>query len=99
MAGACNRTTASPGQFLGLIRGARCVVSNSFHGSAFAMIFGRDFLVVEREDGLNERMRHRLATAGTPDSALAAPIDYAALRPALEKDIEQSKQFLRHALS
>ena len=108
MAGACNRTTASPGQFLGLIRGARCVVSNSFHGSAFAMIFGRDFLVVEREDGLNERMHdlldryglgHRLATAGTPDSALAAPIDYAALRPALEKDIEQSKQFLRHALS
>ena len=72
------------------------------------MIFGRDFLVVEREDGLNERMHdlldryglgHRLATAGTPDSALAAPIDYAALRPALEKDIEQSKQFLRHALS
>ncbi|MDE6487364.1 MAG: polysaccharide pyruvyl transferase family protein [Muribaculaceae bacterium] len=103
-----NRTTASPEQFVGLIRGARCVVSNSFHGSALAMIFGRDFLVVDREDGLNERMHDmleryglgcRLASGETPDALLAAPIDYAALRPKLERDIELSKQFLRQALS
>lgn len=105
---ALNRTTASPEQFLGLIRGARCVVSNSFHGTAFAMIFGRGFLVVDREDGHNERMhdllarygiQQRLATTDSPDSVLAAPLDFTALRPALEKDIEQSKQFLRHALT
>lgn len=105
---ATNHTTASPEQFVGLIRGARCVVSNSFHGSAFAMIFGRDFLVVDREDGLNERMHdllsrygleERIACADTPDEVLASSVDYTGLQPALEKDIEQSKQFLRHALA
>ena len=33
------------------------VVSNSFHGTAFAMIFGIPYAIVNREDGLNVRMR------------------------------------------
>lgn len=48
---------ASPQTFLGLIRNASHIVSNSFHGTAFAMIFGVPYAVVEREDGLNARLK------------------------------------------
>lgn len=102
-----NHLQASPQDFLALVRGAGCVVSNSFHGTAFAMIFGRDFFVVKREDGLNERMHdlldrygltERLVHASTPDSTLAAAVDFNALGPVLAADIENSKNYLRKTL-
>lgn len=57
--GYCDRNViyASPQTFLGLIKHASHVVSNSFHGTAFAMIFGVPYSIVNREDGLNVRMR------------------------------------------
>ena len=48
---------ASPLTFLGLIKHAAHIVSNSFHGTAFAMIFGIPYTIVNREDGLNVRMQ------------------------------------------
>ncbi len=48
---------ASPLTFLGLIKHASHIVSNSFHGTAFAIIFGIPYSVIDREDGLNIRMR------------------------------------------
>lgn len=35
---------AGPQEFLGLIKGARFVVTNSFHGVSFAIVFGVDFV-------------------------------------------------------
>lgn len=100
-----NHLMASPEQFVGLIRGARCVVSNSFHATAFAMIFERDFIVADREDGLNERMHALLARyglerriAGRCADVAAEPIDYSAVRPLLEADIQASRRFLTQAL-
>ncbi len=57
--GYCDRNViyAPPQTFLGLIMHAAHVVSNSFHGTAFAMIFGVPYSIVNREDGLNVRMR------------------------------------------
>ncbi len=103
-----NRREASPAEFLALIRGAACVVSNSFHGTAFAMIFERDFLVVEREDGLNDRMtdflertgmEHRLVDADTPAAALTAHIDYGALTPDIESMARMSAEYLLNAIA
>ena len=34
---------ASPGEFLWLIDNAQCVVTNSFHGTAFSILFGKEF--------------------------------------------------------
>lgn len=102
-----NHLQASPQDFLALVRRAECVVSNSFHGTALAMIFKRDFLVTDREDGLNERMHdmldrygltERLVHAATPDSTLAAAVDFDALGPVLASHIENSKNYLRKAL-
>ena len=52
-----NYIYAGPQTFLGLIRNASYIVSNSFHGTAFAMIFAIPCAIVNREDGLNVRMR------------------------------------------
>lgn len=37
---------AGPNEFLGLIACAECVVTNSFHGTAFSMIFNKEFYCV-----------------------------------------------------
>ena len=73
---------ASPLTFLGLIRHAAHIVSNSFHGTAFAKIFGIPYTVVNREDGLNIRMRD------------LAQLDIASI----DKKIILSKSFIKHSI-
>ena len=55
-----NFVYAGPETFVSLVKHASCVVSNSFHGTAFAMIFGIPFKVLDRPDGLNLRMHDLL---------------------------------------
>ena len=92
-----------PLDFVALVKGAQCVVSNSFHATAFAMIFGRDTFVVNRKDGLNQRMKdlledynlcNRLISPATDDAKLAEHIDYSKVHPILEKNIVNSKDWL-----
>lgn len=101
-------TTADPTQFISLVKHSRCVVSNSFHGTAFAMIYHRDFFVVNREDGLNERMvdwlnrcnlRERLITAAVSDVDLVSSIDYHKVSNIITKEIVYSKDFLKESVN
>ena len=41
-----NAYDASPGQFLYIIRNANLVVTNSFHGTVFSILFHRNFICV-----------------------------------------------------
>lgn len=59
-----NFVYAGPETFVSLIRHASYVVSNSFHGTAFAMIYGVPFKVLDRPDGLNIRMHDLLERHG-----------------------------------
>jgi hypothetical protein len=92
-----------PDVFISLIKHAQCVICNSFHGTAFSMIYGKDFFVLNRKDGLNVRMRdllmrynlgYRLISENAPNSQLLSGIDYGAVYLQLERDIEASKQYL-----
>lgn len=96
-----------PRSFVSLIKRARCVVSNSFHGSAFSIIYQRDFFVVNRKDGLNTRMRDLLShyqiaerqiSSGASDEILFAPINYKDIQGIVQRDIEASKQWLTKQL-
>ena len=96
---------SSPTDFVQLIRGASYVVSNSFHATAFSLIFERDFCVVNRTEGINERMKSLLEGYHLEErmvSAYAAlplaSIDYQEVRILLQKDIDYSKDFLEKAL-
>lgn len=59
-----NLTNAAPLDFVGLIRDAQFVVSNSFHATAFSFIMGTKFCVVNRIEGINERMKSVLEDYG-----------------------------------
>lgn len=54
-------------EWLSLINGAECVITDSFHGVAFSMIFGRSFLFSGLKDNLkrrNVRVEELLGIAG-----------------------------------
>ena len=97
----------APGQFIGLIKNANCVVSNSLHGTIFSLIYGKDFFVVDRADGLNVRMHDlmhrygldsRLITPSADRTILLSGIDYATILQKLEADISESKKWLSSQL-
>lgn len=98
---------SGPRTFITLASKARCVVSNSFHGSAFSIIFRRPFFVVERGDGLNTRMHDllshynipdRIVTTQATDAQLIADIDYDAVSDIVKDDINCSLDFLKRNL-
>ncbi len=93
----------SPATFIWLIKNAKCVLSNSLHGSIFSIIYKRDFYVVNRADGLNVRMsdlmkryglEHRLVNPSSDNATLSQHIDYTKVGPGLQHDIDYSKQWL-----
>lgn len=95
--------TYGPSSFVSLIRNAACVVSNSFHATAFSMIFQKNFFVVNRTDGLNVRMSDllsryglsdRLIDVNATDKRLTSNIDYTNVQPILHQHIAQSKDFI-----
>ncbi len=100
-----NFLASSPIDFVQLIRDAEFVVSNSFHATAFSLIFHQDFCVVNRSEAINERMLSLLEQYGLQDKLvtdnlerLSTPIDYSKVQSKIEQDIEDSKQYLRNAI-
>ena len=93
---------ASPMDFVRLIAGADYVVSNSFHATAFSLIYRKDFCVAARTDHSNSRMLSLLKDfglesryAGSFSKELCTKTDYSAVLPVLTAKTETSKQFLK----
>ena len=55
---------ASPEEFLGLIKNAACILTTSFHGTAFSVIFNRPFYCIALNDGYDTRSQSLLASIG-----------------------------------
>ena len=55
---------AGPLEFVQFIKNAQFVISNSFHATAFSLIMGTKFCVVNRADAINERMKSILKDYG-----------------------------------
>ena len=96
-----------PDAFVGLIKNAKCVLSNSFHGSAFSMIYNTPFFVINRNDGLNSRMHdllshynliERLVNKNVNDDNLLAIPDWKECNQAMDQDIDNSKQWLKNRI-
>lgn len=91
---------AGPCEFLGAIQNAGIVLSNSFHATAFSLIFQKDFYVVNRSEGINARMKDLVGDLGLTDRLICAvpnaisAIDYPNVVPLLEKKIIASKDYL-----
>lgn len=97
-------SSASPEEFLGAVRDAEVVITNSFHGTAFSMIFNKDFYVFDNK-ARGSRITNILNKAGLENRIVEgeieelSPIDYEAVNENLNNYTEPSKQFLLTALS
>ena len=96
----------SVNEFLGLFMNADFVVTKSFHGTAFSVLFEREFMVYYDEKEVPERM-YNLLNALNLDNRLkhiddlsltSFPIDWHHVNEKLEKMRVSSRQFLAEAL-
>lgn len=95
-----------PESFVWLVHHAQFVVSNSFHATAFSLIFQKQFIVFNRYEGINSRMRDLVRLVGIPDALLqsgqcAVPprIDYKKVSPGLTEEINYAKKYIDRVLS
>ena len=68
-------TGRSIGEFLWLIKNADYVVTNGFHGICFCILFGKEFLVFER-DGLDLKVKSLLEVLGLSERFVAADASF-----------------------
>lgn len=96
-----------PEKFLSLMNAAQFVITNSFHSVAFSLLFKKQFIVVNRSEAINTRMRDLLALFNLSNLLVNAnftiseikPINYDAVNPLIEIAINTSKEFLNKALA
>lgn len=102
-----------PIEFLRLFRDASYVFTDSFHGSAFSIIFQRQFCVFERDKNTKTSKNSRLydlldkfelsnrliRNANDVSSVLKKEIDYIKVNAILKKERITSGEFLKNALA
>lgn len=88
-----------PEVFLWLIHHAEFVVSNSFHATAFSIIYQKQFVVFDRKEAINTRMRDLLSTFGIKNSKDLNEIDYRIVSIQQKKYVEQSKNYIAEVLN
>ena len=93
-----------PEAFLGLMQNAAFVLSNSFHATAFSVIFEKEFAVVGRTEKINTRMRDFTALLGLSDhmvtEAVNVPLntDWTQVKRRLEEEINHAKAYIDEVL-
>ncbi|WP_194767566.1 polysaccharide pyruvyl transferase family protein [Tamlana sp. I1] len=97
-----------PDVFLSLMKNAKFVIANSFHAVAFSIIFQKDFVVFNRMEKINTRMRDMLQSLNLEDllilnsemanSHKINTINYIEVENKLNKLITASKEYLDKAL-
>ncbi len=97
---------AGPLDFLTLIRDCECVVSNSFHGSAFALIFNKEFYVFNRmRQKVNSRMVDLLAGLHLEERLITnkndtflSKINYKEVNPLMEAQVRVAYEYLHNIM-
>lgn len=109
--GVIKKYDLGPREFLGYIISAETIITNSFHCTAFSIIFRKNFFVriVNTGNSRNDRMLTLLRELGLEERVFtdqeadlvdyAMPINYDDVEKRLMQLSEQSKNFLMHELS
>lgn len=102
---------SGPREFLGFIKNARFVISNSFHSLAFSIIFERPFAAFPHSrrnariesllelTGLQDRAVDSTSTLKNKDSSWFDRVDWTTARRRLAEEREVSLQYLKKALA
>lgn len=102
---------ASPQEFLGLIKNAEYIYTNSFHATAFSVIFNKQFFtaIAKSENVANNNDSRKidfLKSVGLEDRLIksisdidfGARIDYVSVNRKLDEQRERSLNYLKNAL-
>lgn len=102
-----NFESADPKMFITLMKNAEVVISNSFHATAFSLIFEKEFWVFSRQEGINTRMQDllelvnlsgRLVSNSGSIELTEKEIDYERVRACLQHAIKRSKDYINQVL-
>lgn len=100
------RLGAGPGEILGLIRDAEYVVTDSFHGTLFSILFNKAFYTRIAEKKIGSRISDLLKKCGLEDRLLdpsmtsfSSDIDYAAVNAIIGEYRRASREALRTMIS
>jgi polysaccharide pyruvyl transferase WcaK-like protein len=97
-----------PDTFLSLVRDSKFIISNSFHAAVFSVIFEKNFIIVNRKEAINTRMKDfledlnlqdRLVSDSNSFKTLLNDIDYDERKQIIEKNVDFSKKYLEETLS
>ena len=91
--------------FLSLIYNAKYVITNSFHGTIFSILFEKNFYTV-KINGVNSRIENILnitelnnrCIENVSEIDLKKKIDFKNAKDKIEKEREYSQEFLRNVL-
>lgn len=105
---------AGPKEFLGLIKDAELILTDSFHATVFSIIFKKKFYVFKRDgdnepDSMNSRITDLLENLGLANRIVTSKnqlskvflekeIDYTYANTILDKEIKFSMEFLENAI-
>lgn len=104
--GAHSKYTTDPNEFLGYVKNAEYVVTNSFHGTVFSIIFQKNFFVIphktknNRIENLLENLEltYRIVEGEPEQVDYEKEIDYVKTEYRLEKAVVDSKNYIKQAL-
>lgn len=98
--------TESPEDFLSLFQEASYIVTSSFHGTVFAILFEKDFNTISLNEKQSERMSNLLSSLGLSDrlvfngqKPVTENIDYASVNTKLSALRIASQAFIKNALN
>lgn len=98
-------TIESPENFITLFHEASYVVTTSFHGTAFSILFEKDFNAVSLDDQTSERINNLLETLGITERMVdkieeitTTPISYNQINIRLDELRLHSEYFLKSSL-
>lgn len=98
---------AGPGEFLGYVKHASCIFTNSFHGTCFSMIYRKPFYTYMAKRAMLSRVRDMVCRLGMEDRffedfrdmhKVTGQIDYSHFEQKLQAEREHSLGFLQKAL-
>lgn len=101
-----NFKNAGPVDFVRMIKGCSCMISNSFHGTVFSIIFHKEFYVFNRQKAkVNSRMESLLKMFGVEDRLIFGTesghhrrLDWDVIEDRKRSYTETSKNYLRELL-
>lgn len=101
-------STITVEEWLSMYRDAECIITNSFHGTVFSIIFNKPFICLGNKDRGNDRFNSLLELFGLGwrmiedmtliDDIMLQPIDWKHVNSILDEYRKMSKMFLLKAL-